>query len=210
MANARFFTKTFYLDNKFSRSSANGESDNWIRSPIKAFAVVGTNNSGFQADIVPDPDGGHVNGIPLYDGFYQNFQNKPSQVLIENKTAQPGVWIKILFSLNDELNLGAIKSASKNFVIPYEGTSVTMLKRTVTAVVAELIPANELRTIAVIQHKSGTSIWVGSPVDLAEADYQNICFEIKAGENFIWKNSASLNAKTASGSTIFSLTQEFV
>jgi hypothetical protein len=170
--------------------------------------VVGTNNAGFSAKIVPDPDAGHIQGIPLYDGYYQNFQTKPNQVLIENLTAQPGVWIEILFSLEDELNLGAIKQASKSFVIPYEGTSFTMNKAVATAVTSEIIPSNDLRSIAILQHKSGNSVWIGKPADLAAADYQELCYEVKPGETFLWKNAASLNAKTALGSTVFSLTQE--
>ncbi len=207
MSQSRFFTKRFYLDSPFSRSTGQA-SDHYVGSPIKAFAVTGTNNAGFNASIVLDASVGHVQGIALYDGFYQNFKTKPNSVYIENKIAQPGVWIDILFSLEDELNLGAIKQQSKSFTIPYEGTAFTMAKVTVTSVVAEIVPSNDQRSVAVLQHKSGDIIWIGSPTDLANADYQNICYKVSPGETFIWKNAASLSAKTAAGSSVFSLTQE--
>lgn len=209
MSQARFFTKRFYLDQPFNRSTGQG-SDHFIGSPIKGFAVLGTNNAGFLASIVLDPSVGHIQGIPLYDGYYQNFKTKPNTVVIENKTAQAGVYIDMMFSLEDEITLGAIKTQSKAFTVPYEGTSFTMSKVTATAVTSELIPSNDLRSIAILQHKSGNSVWLGKPADLAAVDYQELCYEVKPGETFLWKNAASLSGKTALGSTIFSLTQEVV
>jgi hypothetical protein len=211
MSSPRFFQMRVLLDTKFNRSSADLNFKHWVGSTFKSFAVIGTNNAAFKLKIIPDARGnGAEKGLPLYDGFYHNFVRSPNDAVFENEVAQPGVWVDVLISVEDEINLGSVKAPPSTLTIPYKGPSYTMEARTVTTTIAELIPANDQRSEATLMHKSGGSIWIGKPADLANADFKNICAEIKPGGKCKWENFSSLSAKTEAGSTVFSLTQEFI
>lgn len=193
----RTFTKRFYLDEIFTRGTTDS-SNHWVGSTLKAFRVIATNNEDFQLSIVADPDkGGLIEGIPLREVRLHNYSQIANDAVLENKVIQTGVWVEILFSVEDDLvwtgsggGGGASSGASSNYS--------SSKKQAMPSVAVELFSANDERLGGSIQHKSGGSIWVGNPSELNDPDFKNICHELKSGESMEWKNSASLFGKSDS------------
>lgn len=206
MSKPRFFRKTFDLSEVFTRSQQNGH--HWAGSTVRACKVISTNNEGFQLDFVPDPYEGHIQGIPLGEIRTHNLETIAQNAVFENHVAQPGVKVTVLFTTEDKLD-GSQKPDQASLFIQSEGTSYTMVRKNSSDLVSELIPANDNRAMGSLQHKSGSPVWVGKPADLADADFKNICYEIKSGEIFEWRNNGSLSGKCDTGMTaVFSLTEE--
>ena len=207
MSNQRFFTKKIYLDTIFSRKTQDS-SVHWIGSTFKSFAVIDSNDSNFELSLVPDPENGSVEGIPLQEGGWHNFTVEPKNGCFENNTVQAGKWVKVLISVEDPLTSGKIQAIVTSLSVISEGSSYSQNKITVSAISSEIIPANDSRRIARLQYKSGGSeVWIGSDLELSDPDYQNICLKIAVGDDFEFRNTSAIYAKTATGSTVFSLSQ---
>lgn len=207
MSNQRFFTKKIYLDTIFSRKTQDS-SVHWIGSTFKSFAVIDSNDSNFELSLVPDPDNGSVEGIPLQEGGWHNFTVEPKNGCFENNTVQAGKWVKILISVEDPLTSGKIQAIVTSLSVISEGSYFNQSKVTVSSAPSQIIPANDSRRIARLQYKSGASdVWIGNLSELDDVDYQNICLKIAVGDDFEYRNTSGLYAKTSSGSTVFSLSQ---
>lgn len=208
MANAqRTFTKIIALDNVFSRNSTANQ-NHWAGTTVKGYRVLSTNDENFQLDIVADPIDGSIQGLPLNDVRLHNYTRIAKSAVFENFVAQPGVWVKILISVEDPLIYTGEKKTSGSFVSLTEGSLNNNAAKNVTTTDSVIIPANSTRKSAYVQHKSGNSLWVGNPVDLQDVNYKNICIEVKPGETFIWRNSGALSAKTDAGTTVVAVMQE--
>lgn len=193
MSQPRTFIKRFYLDKIFNRSTQDN-SNHWVGTTLKAFRVIATNNENFELDITADPDSGSIQGIPLGEVRLHNYTTIAKNAVVENKTIQADVWVDILFSVEDELVWTGAKSSENEKVIVTEGSNHSSARKDINNVVSVLVPANDERVVATIQHKSGGSIWIGNPLELEGGDYQNICVEITPGQTFTWKNAGALNA----------------
>lgn len=203
---AKFFTRRFFLDSPIDRYTNKGGS-HYI-GPFTSFWVSNAKKSGFKASIVINPREDRAEGLPLRLNQCQSIEGKADEACIEFDLAQPNDWIDITFSQDDKISVGSVVVETKGSTAIVEGSSYLSSKVTVTAVTSEIVPSNDARLKASLQHKSGGSIWIGNPSELANADYKNICHEIKAGDILELRNSGSLSAKSDAGSVIFSLIQE--
>ena len=203
----RTFVKRFYLDKVFTRATTDS-SNHWVGSTLKAFRVIATNNENFKLSIVADPDkGGMIEGIPLGEVRLHNYSQIANDAVLENKVIQAGVWVDVLFSVEDELVWTGGGASSENSVSVIEGANHFSEKKEVTNAVSQILPASDERIKASIQNKIGGSIWVGNPNELNDPEWKNICHELKMGEVLEWRNKGSLHARSDS-SAIVSIMQE--
>lgn len=202
----RVFYKTVYLDQIFSRNIQIG--NHWIGSTFRAWKVVGTNNENFKLRIVPDGKTGAVEGYELEDTPIHNLTDIANEGVFENDQVQAGVWVRIMFTTEDSLIYAGSKSGG-GVISTIDGTNFSSERVDVQTVVTEIIPANDKRVKASIQHKMGGSFWVGNPSELNDPDFKNICHEVRAGESLEWKNFASLSAK-GDAVVILSVVQEVI
>lgn len=181
----------FYLDSAADRFTV-GVDSHFIGSGIKSFWVCNTNNRNFSAKIVPNPksDRNKDSGLPLKYNMNISFAYPVHDACLEF-SSQPGVWVEIAFSESEDISVGNSDVALSGKVSPNEGSTYTSAKMSASTTPAILLAADDARLKAVVQHKSGSSIWVGSQADLNNADYQNICLELPAGSTTeIWTTGA--------------------
>lgn len=203
---AKFKVIRFYLDSTRSRYST-GVTDHGFGSGIKSFWVCDTNNRNFVAKLVPNYRGDRKEGtgLPLRFNMNQKFENPIDDACLEY-TAQAGVWVDIAFSESEDISIGNSDITLSGAVSPNEGATFTMAKVSAAAAAAVLLPADTSRLKAIIQHKTGGSVWIGSAADLANVDYQNICLEVSAGMLVEWWNQGALYFRDALGTGVCSLT----
>ena len=210
MSTQRTFVKRIMLDSTFSRSTQQGSSNHWVETTVKAYRVIATNNEGFKLDIVADPFSGSVQGIPMNFVRLHNYTTLAKTAVLENKIPQAGVWVDILFSVEDNLiwsdertvltavsiNEGSLHSSSVAN-IDVSGDSV-------------IFNAKSSRLLGTFQNKGPGSVWVGNPTaaELKNPDYQNICEEIPVGGVFSFKNKAQLCGRSESGVVKLSVRDE--
>lgn len=111
MSFPRFFTKRIYLDTLFSRR-VKSPSDHWVGASFKSFAVLRCSdpNYKFSLKLTPDATSGDIQGIPLRTGYFHNFATLPNDAVFENDAVQPGIWVDILISTQDELTANPVDS----------------------------------------------------------------------------------------------------
>ena len=112
----RFFTKRLELDQLFSRSSSR-DSHHWAGSTVKAIAVLRSNNPNFQLTFTPDPFTGSVQGVPLREGFFMNFQTQLKNGVFENSIVQPGTWVDVIISTEDNFDSNPAQSKPQSSTI---------------------------------------------------------------------------------------------
>jgi hypothetical protein len=207
MGAPRFFRKTIKLDQLFDRNGAS-DGNHWVGSTFKAFAIIGTNDASFKLELVPDPTNGYVRGLPLYDGFFHNFVSIPADAVFENKVVQPGVEVEVLFSIEDELNLGTVRSQRGATTYNSEGSTAPQERIDIDGTIQEHIPANDARVVARLQYKSGTgTVYAGTPAELADPDFANICEQLDPGDDYEHWGSGAVNFKSVGGTNVYSLKQ---
>lgn len=210
MALPRTFTKKIYLDKIFNRATSE-DSNHWIGTTLKAYRVLSTNNKAFDLSIVADPENGSIKGIPMGKVRLHNYESTVKNAVLENLVEQAGVWVEILFSVEDTLVWTGDDSEQPSTVVSegsnHNSQKITMPINTVT----ELIPADDSRALATLQAKTGGGFWIGNPTELNDADWKNICKYVPLAslDNFEWRNAGALNGKFDSGADqVFSLMQE--
>lgn len=196
---APFFTRRFFLDNVRNRAQNRG--GEFYVGPFKSFWVSATNNSSFVAEIVINTTVNKDRGLPLRLNQCQAFGEKTDDACIEVPVAQPGVWVDITFSQDEDLSVGSVVVALSGEVSIKEGSSHLSAKVTATNAGAELIPASDLRSKVILQNKGAESVWVGNLTagELLNAEWKIICTEIPPGGSLPWENPASLHGKTEFG-----------
>lgn len=200
MSTPRFFRRRIYLDQPFNRSTQDGV--HWVGSTFKAFAVIGTNNSSFEMSLVPDPTSRSVEGLPCYDGFFHNFKTLPANACFENLTAQSGVWVDVIISTEDELNLATIRQASQNEVTISGGSGFDNDKVAVTDAAAVLIPADDQRASAEIQNDTAEAFYIGTEAKISAVDFADRCRKISPGKEYVWDLPDALWARKVAVGTI--------
>jgi hypothetical protein len=209
MSKPRTFTKRIYLDAAFNRSTTD-KSDHWAGTTVKAYRVLYTNNEAFELDIVADPDNGSIKGIPMGYQRIHNYQTPAKNAVFENSVAQPGVYVDVLISVEDEL-VWTQERVTENEVIINEGSSHSSSKITVpTATAIQIFAADQDRKMGVLQNKSLNPIYVGndSASELQHADWKDICEEVAPNASFVWKNKGSLSARADAGAAVVSVRTE--
>lgn len=209
----KFFTQRFYLDTPVNRYTQRGGAH--FVGPFRSFWVSDAKDSSFKCDIVINPTDEQGRGMPLRlnqcQAIGKGEEDKAQGGCIEFDLAQPGKWIEITFAQDDVIQVGSVAISINGKVEISEGSSHASIRKDVlNNTTTELIPASDQRVLAVLQLKSGGTFWIGTPTELANADYKNICRQISLSplDTFEWRNSSALNVKTDSGALIFSLMQE--
>lgn len=203
MNKPRGFLKTIYLDTVFNRRTQ-GSTNHWLGSQFKGFAVVATSDSSFSLSIAADPQNG-FDAMPIRDGMYHNYKTLPNDACFENDTPQAGKWVKLWISTEDELTSANLKAIVTSKSIQWEGATAPQSKVTIDSNVSEILDSDDNRNIARFQFKSGTgTLYVGTPAELNDADFANICHEVKAGDDFEIIGSFSQSAKCIGGTNIYS------
>lgn len=203
MRKPRTFLKRIFLDNVFNRSSEG--SNHWVGSTIKAFRVINTNNDNFKLTIVADPFNGSIEGIPLSEVRLHNYSTIANDAVLENSEIQAGVWVDILFSIEDELVWTGNKETGGSYVAITEGNNHFSQKIVMPSnTIQEIIPASDERIVTTIQAKNAVRLYIGNPSELGLADYQEVCMaiDLDVNDTFVWKNSASLSAIALSPCTL--------
>lgn len=187
MSLRRFLRKRIFLDNTFTRSDSS-DGNHWVGSTFKAFAVIATNNAGFLLELVPDPTDKSVQGLPLYDGFYHNFTVRPFNGVFENKTPQAGVWVDVIISTEDPLDLGTVRSIGGSESLIVGGSIFDNNKYPVTSAAAQLLPADDQRASAQIFNQTDEAFYVGTQARISASDFAETCVKIKNGNDvpFVW------------------------
>lgn len=209
---APFFTRRFYLDTV--RTRGQGRGGEFFVGPFKSFWVSATNKSSFSAELVINTRNNSDRGLPLRLNQCQAFRAMGSKVddaCIEVPVAQPGVWVDITFSQDEELSVGSVAIDLSGEVSIYEGKAHSSARVDLPInAVTELIPALDTRAISTLQCKSGGVFWIGNDAELNNADWKNICKKVVLAidEELEWKNKAALKAKTDVGASVFSLLTE--
>jgi hypothetical protein len=202
----KFKVIRFYLDVAKSRYT-NGSTDHVFGSGIKSFWVCNTNNRNFVANIVPNyrSDRKENSGLPLRYNMNQKFSEPINDACLEF-AAQSGVWVDVAYSESEDISIGSSDISLTGSVSPDEGATYSMAKFSASLTPAVLLPASTSRLKAVLQHKGGGSIWIGSAADLALTDYQNICLEISPGSLVEWWSKGVLYFRDDSATGILSAT----
>lgn len=206
----RTFIKTVYLDVLFNRKTQDFSS-HWAGTTVKGYKVLATNNEAFQLTFTADPDDGAIEGIPLNEMRVHNFNQLANNAVFENSVVQAGVFVKVLISVEDPIIDTSSKSSGGSTVIVSEGNNHSSVRVDVpNNTTTVLATADDHRSVANIQLKSGGTFWVGNPSELADPDYKNICQQVtlNVGEILQYKNVAALNCKTDSGALVFSVFKE--
>lgn len=189
----------FYLDTAASKTDILKTS--YYRAPFKSFWVVDTNNDGFVASMVINPDGDKGDALPLKPNMSIPFDYKQAGCCLEY-ASQPGVWVDIVFALDSNIlpgfsNFKASSSSSKN-----EGDTFTNTNPTIADTgLSILVPSSTTRKKAEIQNKSGQPIWVGASAALSASDYDKKCRKVDHGYSYEWFNRGALYARVVSGTT---------
>lgn len=200
----RFFYRTIFLDTIFDRRSRQG--NHWVSGNHTGIKVINTNNKNFQLKYCPNPYVSDSGATPLKKGVPKNFKTPVIDGVFENAVAQPGVWVEIEFTVEDEILGGGDEVTLSGAVAIDQGSLHASTKLTIPAAgtVVEILPADSDRISANFQFKSGGSIFVGTPTELADPDYQNICDEWYPGTIIEdYRNKGSLSAKSPSGDVIY-------
>ncbi|OFZ13450.1 MAG: hypothetical protein A2X86_10355 [Bdellovibrionales bacterium GWA2_49_15] len=112
-------------------------------------------------------------------------------------SAQSGKWMKIEFSMMDQLT-GQLKLDSSGLVM-IDGVSFAQsLSNVATASTGTLIIAAS-GDRGVVYGKNideVNSFWIGSLTEIAAANWDVLCEEILPGGSFTWKNTAGLYARS--------------
>lgn len=204
MSKPRFFYKTIYLDNLFSRRIQDG--NHWIGSTFKAFRVESYSDENFELTLVPDPDNGSVEGMVLDKQSWHNFATIPNRGVFENSTAQPGKWVRLLLTTEDPLTSGKVETLVNSRSIKWEGSTSPQSKVTIDSSVDEILDADDNRIIARFQYKSGTgTVYVGSTDELNDPDFANICHQVDPEDDFEIDGTGAHSAKCVGGTNVYSL-----
>lgn len=197
----KFRVKRFYLTNDRNRS-LQGQNSHEFGSVIKSFWVCNWSGN-FTANFVGNHkyDRDFDSGLPLRKNMAQKFDVPVADACLEF-TGQAGVWIDIAYSDSEDIQVGNVELSVSGKSSVDEGSTFTSQKMTATGAPTVLLAADGARKKAVLQHKSGGSVWIGSQADLNDVDYQNICVEWPAGSTVEWWNTGALYFK---GTGVFSL-----
>lgn len=183
----------FKLDNLSTKEDYQGR--NIFEFPFKSFWVVDTNNKSFVASMSVNPKGDGGDPIPLKPNMSIPFEYRVNGCAIICN-AQPGVWIDIVFAFNSDILPGFSNYEANSKSTIDEGGNFTdgsvSIDNSGNSVV---VAANSNRKKAIIQNVSGQTIWVGTPANLANANYKKRCQRIDSGNSFEWRNSAQLNGR---------------
>jgi hypothetical protein len=198
----RFFYRLIELDTIFDRRYRQG--NHWVSGTHTGIKVIDTNNKNFELKYNPNPFVSDSGATPLKKGVPKNFKTPVTDAVFENKLEQPGVWVLVEFTVEDEILGGGDEMDISGDIYQLDGLTHSSSKLTVADTTTEIFPADDERSVGRLQWKSGSSIWVGNPAELADADWQNICVEIKPGESLEYRSPAALYGKTASGSAVYS------
>lgn len=193
-----FKVKRFKLDTAKSKNDFQG--DNLFDFAFKSFWIVDTNNTGFIANMIVNPRGDGGDALPLKPNMSIPFEYRQNGCAIECP-AQPGVWIDVVFGYDSDILPGFSNFVATSTSIINEGSTFSDSNPTVDATGTSIICASlTSRNKALIQNKSGVSIWVGTTANLSGIDYKKKCYQIDHGFTFEWKNKGTLYARVEAGS----------
>lgn len=200
------WTVRFELDAPLSRYKNRGGSH--YVGPFKSFWVSKTNNSAFECNFLVDPTDESGSGLPLRLNqcmtVGKGSDRKAEKGCIETKIAQPGVWIEITFSQNEEIDVGSVVVETSGAVQVVGGNDYSNDSYDVTNAAAVLLPADDQRSRAEIYNQTDEAIYVGSQTSINHANWMQKCVKVKPMNEvpFVWDIPTALYARKETAGTV--------
>lgn len=171
---------------------------------FRSFYVSAATDVAVNVNLKPGNRDSSQSAIPIKKNDSLDFEIPVSEAYI-HWDAQTSKSITILFFTNASFRSGSQISVTGGGVSINEGSSFTQASvALVAATPTAIFAADSTRKVGVFQNKSGASVWVGGPTVTNSLAF----YEVTAGSEFIWKNTAALSGFSLAGGTVHK-TEEF-